>query len=134
MLGLWHGAVGCRMSSWAALVLAYGIVGLQIAFVVIVFTNMVWLGRLAWRVSVDQPDLYEQLGGHPLIPKPGVIRAQFRWLRFLYSGRFRTELLDPSLRVSAARFRTWYSLTTLPLVGIFLAFFIVVLTSGLRAA
>ena len=114
--------------------LAYGIVGLQIAFVVIVFTNMVWLGRLAWRVSVDQPDLYEQLRGHPLIPKPGVIRAQFRWLRFLYSGRFRTELLDPSLRVSAARFRTWYSLTTLPLVGIFLAFFIVVLTSGLRAA
>lgn len=112
----------------------YGIVVFQIAFVLIVITNMVWLGRLAGRVSIEQPELYERLGGHPLIPVPGVIRAQFRWLVFLYSGRYRTELAGPKLRASAARFLIWYSVTTLPLLALLLFFFAVIIRSGLRAA
>lgn len=114
--------------------LEYGIVSFQIAFGLIVITNMVLLGWLAGQVSTEQPDLYERLGGHPLVPMPGVVRAQFRWLVFLYSGRYRTELAEPKLRTSAGRFLIWYSATTLPLVGLFVFVFASIVSSGLSAA
>jgi len=115
-------------------VLVYGIVVAQIAFALVILTNVLWLGRLAGQVSTQQPDLYDQLGGHPLIPMRGVIRAQLRWLTFLYSGRYRTELIDPALRISAKRFLGWFTVTTLPLVVAITLCLVVIVTSGLRAA
>jgi hypothetical protein len=91
-------------------------------FVLVTLVNLLWLGTIAGRVSHEQPDLYGRLRGHPFAPEPTIILAQFAWLRFLYSGAYRRELEDPSLRRSCSWFLVWYSITTVPLVVALLAF------------
>lgn len=104
-----------------------------LALVAIVFSTLAWFSRICSQTSVDQPELYWRLGGHPLYPTQRVIATQFRWLRFIFGGRYRNEVESPELRRSIGRFLIWYLMTNVPLIVVLLVSIFLALTGAYRA-
>lgn len=95
-------------------------------YVVVVFlVNLTWLGTIAGEVSYQQPELYGRLSGHPVSFEPTVIKAQAKWLWFLYSGQYKKQIQNEGIRKACTWFIIWFSITTFPIVIVMLGSFVV---------